>query len=640
MKKRVLPLLLAMVMLFTVLAACGPTDDTPAPTTAPPTGGDTPDAPPPPPPPPDTGDDGIVQIPRNETLWFNGFQWGVSNGWNPFSNAMNNPLAMQEDSDGARLVMFETPYMYNMLDGKMYPLLADGDYSWNADRSELSYTIKDAATWNDGTPVTAHDAAFTWYVAVNYGMDGNSTWNPIIADIVAQDDKTVVIKAVMVEFEDEMVPANANMMVQFVGQNYILQKAWLEDLIDRNGGDQTAMNEDRGDDVAFSGPYGPFHMDDIQTVLIRNEDYWGQDASMWGKLPAPRFIGNVNYETNAAGDAAIVDGNIDVSQQFIMNVHLLWEDRGLPISTYFPNPPYHIPANMPTGFFNLNSPAPGITDPVVRKAIAMATDYDLINANAMTGQSPSFRDYPRSLMNTTAAERALLDNDRVAHLQWVGNQIDEANEMLDEAGYARNPDNGGPDGGWRELDGAILEMTVSAPDGWSDWQAAMEVVAAAGAAIGIKLETWYPAWGGPYEAMMTSADDTELDIFMVWTSGISPVQPWDRIRGLISSEFTGSDHNWSGNWGQYVNPRVDEILEMIPLISDQARLRDLYTELVEIYLTDVPSFSLMYRPDKFHTVYEGVWTGFTEAGDGRNVPPVNASVGYAIADLYNIRLVG
>ncbi len=28
--------------------------------------------------------------------------------------------------DNARVIMFETPYLYNMLDGKQYPLLADG----------------------------------------------------------------------------------------------------------------------------------------------------------------------------------------------------------------------------------------------------------------------------------------------------------------------------------------------------------------------------------------------------------------------------------------------------------------------------------------------------------------------------------
>ena len=66
----------------------------------------------------------------------------------------------------------------------------------------------------------------------------------------------------------------------------------------------------------------------------------------------------------------------------------------------------------------------------------------------------------------------------------------------------------------------------------------------------------------------------------------------------------------------------------------------MYTELVEIYLTDIPSFGLMYRPALFHAVNESVWTGFTDATDGRNIPPMICLNGLAIADLYNLELVG
>ena len=47
--------------------------------------------------------------------------------------------------DNARVIMFETPYLYNMLDGQQYPLLADGPYSWNDDRTEITFKIKEAA---------------------------------------------------------------------------------------------------------------------------------------------------------------------------------------------------------------------------------------------------------------------------------------------------------------------------------------------------------------------------------------------------------------------------------------------------------------------------------------------------------------
>ena len=73
-------------------------------------------------------------IPRNETLYFNGQQWGAINDWNPLSSNSNNALG-QSQKDSSRTIVYETLYMYNMLDGKMYPLLASGDPVWNANRT-------------------------------------------------------------------------------------------------------------------------------------------------------------------------------------------------------------------------------------------------------------------------------------------------------------------------------------------------------------------------------------------------------------------------------------------------------------------------------------------------------------------------
>ncbi|MCL1964549.1 MAG: ABC transporter substrate-binding protein, partial [Firmicutes bacterium] len=136
-----------------------------------------------------------------------------------------------------------------------------------------------------------------------------------------------------------------------------------------------------------------------------------------------------------------------------------------------------------------------------------------------------------------------------------------------------------------------------------------------------------------------AADSTEYQIFMMWTDSAAPEMPWGRMRQLMSSEYVGVDNNQAGNWGHYSNPRADELIKLIPLESDPAKVKEYYTEAVEIYLTEVPSFSLMYRPNQFHVVNESVWTGYTEATDGRNVPPGHCTDGYAIADLYNLTLV-
>ena len=571
-------------------------------------------------------------LPRKETLYFNGQQWGPVVGWNPYSSSMNNAMALAA-GDNARVTMFETPYLYNMLDGKQYPLLADGPWSWNADMTEITFKIKPAAKWSDGTPVTAEDVAYTWATHVKYNTPTGAGNKDYIEDIVAKDDRTVVIKAKLAEDGKAVNPLAVS---AFVSSNYVMQKAWTQKLEERSGYDATKLLADPAEDVVYSGPYHKYFADDTKVVLVRDDNYWGQDPSMWGKLPAPKYLAHVIFKDNAAGSVALAKGEVDVSQQFNSNVNLLWESYGLPISTYLPEPPYGIGASLPTAFYNLNSY--GLDQVAVRKAIAIAVDYDTIIANAMTNQSATFQQVPRSLMNPTPGEQAMYDHEAVKDLQWAGNDIEGANKLLDEAGIV---DSNGD--GWREYNGKKLSYVATCPNGWSDWQAAIEVVAAAGKKIGIDITTNYPEWS-VYQTVVTKSDaplPEGYDIFMMWSAGAGPTMPWGRIRGLLSSEWIGQASNWSGNWGQYSNPRVDELIKAIPRETDPAKLKEMYTELVKIYLTDVPSFTLMYRPQSFHTVNETVWTNFPHQDDGSNppIPPLDCTDGWSIACLYNITLV-
>ena len=356
---------------------------------------------------------------------------------------------------------------------------------------------------------------------------------------------------------------------------------------------------------------------------------------MWGKLPAPKYLAHIIYKDNAAGTTALAAGEVDVSQQFNSNVQDLWLEQGLPISTYLPEAPYGIGASLPTAFFNTASL--GLDNVAVRKAIAMAVDYDTIIANAMTNQSATFTQVPRSLMNPTPGEQAAYDHDAVADLQWAGNDIEGANALLDEAGVVDTDGDG-----FRDIDGKKLSYVATCPNGWSDWQAAIEVVAAAGANIGIEITTGYPEWS-VYQTVVTNSPlpAEGYDIFMMWSDGAGPTQPWGRIRHLLSGEFAGTTNNWNGNWSGFDNADANALIDAIPTMTDAAEIKAAYTELVKIYLTEVPSFTLMYRPQAFHTVNESVWTNFPHEGDGTDpaVPPLDLTDGYSIAGLYNLTLV-
>ncbi|MCB9137629.1 MAG: ABC transporter substrate-binding protein [Caldilineaceae bacterium] len=571
-------------------------------------------------------------LPRNETLYFNGQQWGSVVGWNPYSNSNNNAMAVAQQ-DNARVIMFETPYLYDMMDGNVYPLLADGDYTWNDDRTEITFTIKPVAQWSDGTPLTADDVAYTWATHVKYNTPVGAANTEYIEDIVAEDPQTVVVKA---KLDDNGAAVNPLLVESYLSTNYVIQQAWTETLEERTGGDATAILADPAEDVVYSGPYHGYFWDDSKVVYVRDDNYWGQDESMWGKLPVPKYLAHTIFKDNAAGTTALKAGEVDVSQQFNSNVQDLWESDGLPISTYLPDAPYQIGATLPTAFYNMD--APGLDQVCIRKAIAIAVDYPTIIANAMTNQSATFAQVPRSLMNPTDAEQALYDHDAVADLQWVGNDVEGAKALLDECGVVDSDGDG-----WREYEGEKLSYVAVCPNGWSDWQAAIEVVAAAGKEIGIDITTNFPEWS-VYQTVVTKSDaplPEGYEILMMWSDGAGPAQPWGRIRKLLSSEFVGMPSNWNGNWGQYVNPEADELIKSIPSETDEAVLKDTYTKLVELYLTEVPSFTLMYRPQSFHTVNESVWTNFPYEGDGTEplVPPLDMTDGWGIAALYNLELV-
>lgn len=574
---------------------------------------------------------GDTVLARNETLYFNGQQWGAVVCWNPYSSNCNNAMALAQQ-DNARVPMFETPYLYNMMDGTQVPLLADGPFVWNDTMTELTFKIKAAAKWNDGTPVTADDVAYTWASHVKYNTQFGAANKDYIDTIEAVDASTVLVKA---KLGADGKAVNPLLVKAYLSSNYVIQKAWTEALEARTAGDAAAFMADVADDVAFSGPYGKFFADDSKVVMVRNENYWGADASMFGKLPAPKYLAHIIYKDNAAGTTALQAGEVDVSQQFNSNVQDFWEKQNLPISTYLADPPYGIGASLPTAFFNMSSL--GLDNAAVRKAIAMAVDYDTIIANAMTNQSATFTQVPRSMMNPTPGEQALYDHDAVADLQWAGNDIEGANALLDEAGVVDTDGDG-----WRDIDGKKLSYVATCPNGWSDWQAAIEVVAAAGKNIGIDITTNYPEWS-VYQTVVTNwpLPETGYDIFMMWSDGAGPTQPWGRIRHMISSEFAETTNNWNGNYNGYKNADADALIKAIPGMTDEAEIKAAYTELVKAYLTDVPSFTLMYRPQAFHTVNESVWTNFPHDGDGTSpaVPPLDLTDGWSIAGLYNLTLV-
>jgi peptide/nickel transport system substrate-binding protein len=556
-------------------------------------------------------------------LYFAGQQWGTINDWNPMSANSNNAMA-QTQNDQSRELVYETLFMFNMNDGKLYPLLGS-EYSWDDGQTELTVKLNPDAKWSDGTQVTAEDVAYTYDTHVKYQSSTGADFSTYIDSFEVVDDTTVVIHA---KVGDDGKAINPLKVTNYLAQVYVMQKAYLQTVEERNGEDPDAVKQDTMEDLVASGPYKPYISNDQKVVFERDDNYWGQAESMWGKLPVPKYIAHTIYKDNAAGQVALSQGEVDVCQQFITDVQNLWLEEDLPISTWLDEAPYGMCAVMPSMFFNVEKP--GLDQKEVRRAIAMAVDYEQIIASAMSGQSPTFDEYPRSVVGPIDAEREYVDFDQLADLQWSNADVEGANALLDEAGIVDTDGDG-----IREYNGENLSFKAECPTGWSDWNASMEIVAAAGKNIGIDITTYFPEASSFYDDMTTC----NFDICMWSSPGPGMMNPYSKAMFYFSEEYAKLASNWSGNFGHYMNDDAEAILEAIPTETDEAKLKEYYTELSKILLEECPAVALMYRPTLFYAVNESVWTNFPAADDGRNIPPTDCTDGYGIAALYELELV-
>ena len=548
----------------------------------------------------------VNALPRNETLYYNGLQWGTPAGANPFGASVNNAFL-----DGHRQLVFETLFTFNLLDGKLYPQIADS-YTWNGQTCtiQLNRNVK----FSDGTPCTAADVVYTYELGKRYATSFSGYWT-YISSVTAQGDYTVVIQGNPSTFNPKYVE-------QSISQLKITSKAWWEK--QNLGSDNSAVLNLAGWDCPGTGPYKFYYWDDTKLVLIRDDSYWGQIAARYGKLPPPKYIAHNIYKDNTSGDEAFQAGQVDVSQQFITQVWRMWE-RGAPVETYIPTPPYYFPGTIPMIIFNTQKP--GLDDAAVRRAIAMVLDYDMIGTNAMSGYTAPM---VASLMLPVPAEQALVDWDAVKPYQWSGIDIAGANALLDQAGWVRGAD------GVRAKGGVRLVFQAECPYGWADWNASLEVVAQAGRQIGMDITTYFP------EAPVWTTDRQtgNFDILMDSPGGAGIASPWTRAYAAMGSMDlppVGTPNNVQ-NWGRWINQEANQLINQIATETDAAKLKEMWTRLNIIYLQEMPTAGLMYRPWLFHTVNSSVWTGYPKINDGSNVPPTLLSDGYGIKGLYNIRL--
>jgi len=549
------------------------------------------------------------EVLRKKTLYVNGFLSAAPQSFNPLSI---NPSFPVTAGDVGIVAVYETLFVFNTLTGQLDPLLGT-EYEW-VDRYTLKISINEDARFSDGHQLTAEDVVYTYELASRYSLPWSQYWMYLDA-VSAESEYTVIFKLK----EDYYNPV------------FIKDSLFIVRIIPKHIWEQVEADNDYeisriwavfNDDPIGSGPYKVDSYDDTKITLVRDDNYWG--TAVFGKLAEPQYIVHPYFTDNAAGNAAFKAGEIDVSHQFIPEVWKMWED-GTPISTYLDEPPYYLPAAIPNIVVNLSRA--GLDIPEVRKAIALCIDYSQIAQAAVSGYSDIM--VPGIALQLDQ-ELKYIDTQATSPYEY-GTDVDAANALLDSIGAEKGAD------GIRVLpDGTRLgPYEIICPYGWSDWNAAAQIVAICAQGIGIEVRTNFPELAVWINKRAVGDFDMMINAPSIM---LSTEQPWWRAYEMLFSMGVapqGEAAYW--NFGRYSNTRVDEILNTIPMVSDEEILKDLYTELDIIYLKDLPTIPLMYRPADFYTVNESIWTGFAKQGDGTGIAPVFPLSGSGIYGLYNIK---
>jgi peptide/nickel transport system substrate-binding protein len=548
------------------------------------------------------GDDsGDTLTERQQTLFIAGFQWGPPPNFNPLSPTAAWPTAADQ-----MMLIYETLFGYDLLDGSLKPQLATG--MEQPDPLTMVVKIQPDAKWQDGKPVTADDVVYTFDLGKrNKTLHYSPAWE-YLSSVEKTDDKTVTFKLSAERTNPGMTKTN-------LCKTYILPAHLWKDYESKNSNILEFIN----DKPVGSGPYKLDSQNAQQLVFTRFDEYWGKGVR--GKLPVPKKIVHPIFKDNAAGNLAFERGEVDIMQQFTPAIWKMWEEKKLPVGTWFDKEPYYIPGGMP--MLTINTTKPGLNNPKVRRALAHAIDYARIAETAMSRYSVPAK---ASLILPTDAEKQFLDEGAVNSTGWKYDPA-KAGQILEQELGAKK----GPDGIYTLGDGTRLgPWVVQTPNGWSDWQAAINIVAESTKAAGFDIKVNFPEANTVTPAVQNG--NYELALFYIGASTDAST-PWARYRDVLDIRGTNPIGQSSFyNYGRFTDARVAPLLDRAATATG-ADLATAIKQLDEIYRETAPMIALMYRPLDFYEFNQQVWTGFPTAKNPK-APPTFRGAG--IGWLYEI----
>jgi peptide/nickel transport system substrate-binding protein len=219
--------------------------------------------------------------------------------------------------NGTQGLLYETLLFFNREDGSVKPWLASS-YQFSSDATRISFQLRPGVQWSDGQPLTSADVVFTLQlIRAHPTIDYSGLWT-VITDVSAPDDHTVVVT-----LKQPSVP----LLWYLGGQTYIIpQHLWSR----------------VSNPVTYTNPNpvgtGPFLLKSFTPQLYvfdRNPHFWQPGKPSIDTIRYPAF------NSNTSADLLLSQGAVDWTGLFTPDVKKTFANRD-PVHNHYWFPPNNV----------------------------------------------------------------------------------------------------------------------------------------------------------------------------------------------------------------------------------------------------------------------------------------------------------
>jgi peptide/nickel transport system substrate-binding protein len=506
--------------------------------------------------------------------------WQAVSGLNPYLSGGT------KDIHGASVVL-EPLARYDET-GQMVPWLVDEiptleNGGVSEDLMNITWKLKDGILWSDGTPLTAEDVVFTgeYCMHPDLGCNALSAFDDV-ESVEALDDLTVRVNFAVPKpfpygpFVSHTVP--------------IIQKAQFADCIGTAAQECTEQN-------FYPIGTGPYKVKDFKAndvvVYEVNENYrepnkpFFSEVVLKGGGDAPSAARAV-LETGEADYA----WNLQVEPQILAQMELAGKGKVVVnfgtgverIVVNFTNPDPALGDNRSKWTEDGQFAHPFLTDPAVRKALSLAIDRGTIAAQlyGKAGKATCNVLSGPSMYASIANDDCLTQN------------IDLANQILDEAGWARGSD------GIRAKDGVRLSIL---------YQTSTNTVRQSTQAL---IKQWWEQLGVETElrnidsGVFFGGDPASPDTYQkfyadieMYTNSFSGTDPENMLGSWKREEICDESNGWvCNNMPRWYSEDYDELIAEMAQTAEMDKRIELAKAMNDMIVQNYVLIPLTHRADQ------------------------------------------